>query len=202
MLCDKCNKRGEAVVGHRFLRLPRVLVLQLKRFKPISTDAGFKINKMRDPVIVDKSLDICTHIAFQLFVSHAPHLPVWSLLMFYSLFSAFACDRRTHNPIKFGGLPKLPIYPSISDTANAPESTALSRNASSFGRSSPSMELASIFGATSVAKSSTVNSHMEELSEEELLQRALEESTKTYENELRSSSAQIQQRYITFVLEL
>ncbi|ELR24267.1 ubiquitin carboxyl-terminal hydrolase [Acanthamoeba castellanii str. Neff] len=57
MRCGKCEEAGEADVGHNFLRLPRVLILHLKRFKPLPTDI-FTIRKLQDMVRLNKTIDL------------------------------------------------------------------------------------------------------------------------------------------------
>ncbi len=55
-MCEKC-KYKVAIQKRRLKKLPRILVIHLKRFRPSPSDPTF-VDKIFDPVKIDKSLII------------------------------------------------------------------------------------------------------------------------------------------------
>lgn len=107
MRCGKCEEAGEADVGHNFLRLPRVLILHLKRFKPLPTDI-FTIRKLQDMVRLNKTIDL-----------------------------GFCCDRRTFDPFAPGPLNLPSHDAAFSPTSRSPSSSHSPSSAPSPSPSSP-----------------------------------------------------------------
>ena len=98
---------------HSFFKLPRVLVLHLKRFrKNLSTPgAAPTITKLTDRVIIDDCIDVC------MYSPRPTAFPLWDTITHPSYFLlAFCCTSRTKEPtfpFRFSELPNegLPAPP-------------------------------------------------------------------------------------------
>lgn len=110
-----------------FLRLPRVLILHLKRFKPLPTDI-FAIRKLQDMVRLNKTIDLGTMRLPTLLLSSPPNHVATSTPA-----SGFCCDRRTFDPFAPGPL-NLPSH----DAAFSPTSRSPSLSHSPSSAPSPS----------------------------------------------------------------